>query len=269
MTAPSSFHVRHDLQPQFTYELLALLYSLPMGQSEESLRQQAEEQGFSLRLRKDYSKIISSLDDLDLVERSNKTLLLTPIGRTIAEIGIYQRTLLPELIHFLYMTAYETNPLLRWSWSYREVCNWLWMSAPCPLKGDKLVNIVSQLASSAFEEESISFSTQSVMGITNWLSALRPPCLDADKVFSRRITCPIELFVLALHHVYEQQRQGALSLLITPNLRQDVCRICLITPEAFSELLEQTEAVFDCVEVRHERGERLAIAGFNWESLKE
>lgn len=269
MTTPNSFHVRHDLQPQFTYELLALLYSLPMGQSEESLRQQAESQGFSLRLRKDYSKIISSLDDLDLVERTNKAILLTPTGRIVAELGIYQRSLLPELIHFLYMTAYDTNTLLRWSWSYRQVCHSLWMSAPCPLKSDKLVNIVSQLASSEFEEESISFSTQSVMGITNWLSALRPSCLDAQKVFSRRLTCPIELFALALHHIYDQRRQGAVSILITPDLRESVCRICLITPEVFSELLEQAEAVFDGINIRRERGERLAITGFSWESLKE
>jgi hypothetical protein len=74
---------------------------------------------------------------------------------------------------------------------------------------------------------------------------------------------------LALNHLYEQHRGDGLSVLLTPEIRQEVCQICLIVPEAFQEMLEQAETSFESVQVRRERGERLIMTGFNWNFLKE
>lgn len=270
MSKPTGFHVRHDLQPNFAYELLILLQSIPEGQTEEDLQIAAQVQGYTLRQRTSYGKLINSLEELGVIEKAQKVLKLTDQGRVISEVSLFQRQLLGELIHFLYYTLFTSDKNLRFSWSYRTVCDHLWMTAPCTVNRDRLVNIVVQNAADQFGETRISFSTQSVMGILYWVGSLYPACLDdRGRMFSRRLYCPVETFLLALHHVYQQFSEDSMSVLLTPEMRQEVCQICLIVPEAFQEMLEQTEASFKCIKVRRERGERLAISGFSWELLKE
>jgi hypothetical protein len=270
MSKPTGFHVRHDLQPSFTYELLMLLRAGKTEQTEEELQNAAHAQGFMLRQRNSYGKLLKSLEELNIVEKKRKSVALTEIGHTISEAVLFQRPLLGELIHVLYYTVFDSDSSLRFSWSYRTVCQHLWMTAPCTINRDRLVNIVTQNAVDQFHETSISFSTQSVMGILYWIESLYPNCLDKGKTtFSRRLYCPVETFVLALNHLYEQHRGDGLSVLLTPEIRQEVCQICLIVPEAFQEMLEQAETSFDSVQVRRERGERLIMTGFNWNFLKE
>lgn len=270
MNKQTGYHVRHDLQPSFAYELLMLLHGEEQGQTEEYLQQAAHTQGFTLRQRNSYSKLIKSLEELRVIERHHGALALTPIGSVISETVLFQKSLLGELIHFLYYTLFDSDNALRFSWSYRTVCNHLWTTAPCIINRDHLVNIVTQKAVDLFDEKSISFSTQSVMGILYWVDSLYPTCVsDAGKIFSRRLYCPIETFALALHHIYEKYRGEELSVLLTPELKQEICQICLIVPEAFHEMLEEAETSFDCLQVRRERGERLIMAGFSWSLLKE
>jgi len=270
MTKPTGFHVRHDFQPGFANELLLLLHGKREWQTEDMLRASAYEQGFELCQRKSYDKLLKSLSELGLIEKNEKKVVLTEKGQIISEVALFQPPLLPEIIHILYYTLFDTDDHSRFSWSYQTVCQHLWNTSPSPINRDHLVNIVVQRAISCFGENSISFSTQSVMGILYWVESLNPACLDkVGKVFSRRMYCPVEIFALAMHHVYEQHRGEGLSLLLTPEIRQKVCVICLIAPEAFQDMLDQTEASFDCVQVRRERGERLIMAGFNWDFLKE
>jgi hypothetical protein len=264
------FHVRHDLQPTFAYELLMLLHGKETEQTEEDLRRAAHTQGFNLRQRKSYNKILKSLEELSLVEKRRKAVTLTQTGEIISEAILFQRPLLGEVIHFLYYTLFDTDSSLRFSWSYRTICQHLWMTAPCTINRDRFVNIVTQNAIDHFNETSISFSTQSVMGILYWVDSLYPNCLDeSGKVFSRRLYCPVETFALALHHVYQRHRGDGLSVLLTPEIKQEICQICLIVPEAFQEMLEQAENCFEDVQIRRERGERLIMSGFTWNFLKE
>lgn len=270
MNKPTGFHVRHDFQPNFVYELLMILQAVPDGQTEEDLQLAAQVQGYTLRQRTGYGKLINSLVELGIIEKAYKLFRLTDKGRIISEVSLFQRQLLPEIIHFLYYTSFASDESLRFSWSYRNVCNHLWMTAPCTVNRDRLVNIVIQNAADQFGETSISFSTQSVMGILHWVGSLYPACLDAPgRMFSRRLSCPLETFLLAVHHVYQRFGDDGTSVLLTPEMRQEVCQICLMVPEAFQEMLEQAETSFDCIKVRRERGERLAINGFSWELLKE
>lgn len=270
MAKVSGFHVRHDLQPVFTCELLMLLNASHDGQTEEMLQASAQSQGYMLRQRKDYGKLFNSLEELGVIAKQQKTVTLTPKGRIIAEVSLFQRQLLPEFIHFLYYTLFEANKNARFSWSYRTVCNHIWMTAPATLNRDRLVNIVVQNATSEFDETSISFSTQSVMGILYWIESLHPACMDASgRLFNRRLYCPIEIFTLALQHVFQRYRAEGMSVLLTPEIRQEVCQICLIVPEAFQEMLEQAETSFDHIQIRRERGERLVVTNLDWNFLKE
>lgn len=270
MTKVSGFHVRHDLQPVLTYELLTLLNASDSGQTEEMLQASAQLQGYTLRQRKDYGKLFKSLEELGVITKQQKNVTLTYEGRIIAELSLFQRQLLPELIHFLYYILFDTDKSARFSWSYRTVCDHLWTTAPAALNRDRLVNIVVQNATTEFGETSISFSTQSVMGILYWIEGLHPQCVDSTgQRFIRRLYCPVEIFTLALHHIFKQHKREGMSVLLTPEIRQEVCQICLIVPEAFQEMLEQAETSFDHIQVRRERGERLVITSLGWDFLKE
>lgn len=268
---PTGFHVRHDLRPDFTFELMMMLHALPPGQSEAALKNEADRQGYALRQRKDYSKLVRSLYELEVITGEADTLALTDIGSNIARAAYFQPALLPELIHFLYYIGYEANNNKRFSWSYRKVCDWLWDSAPCEINRDRLVNIVTQAAQDTFDISGISFSTQSVSGILHWVTNLYPRCIDADNIFMRRAYCPVESFMLALHHVYQHQSHQAEtpSVRLTPTVKETVCRICLIAPESFMEMLNQAEGSFAGIQVWRRGGERIVITDFSWHLIAE
>ena len=183
---------------------------------------------------------------------------------------LYQRDLLAELIHIVYYTSYTYQPYKRFSWSYQTLCDWLWNSAPCEIHRDRLVNTVSQAAVDQFGEQGISFSTQSISGILHWVGALNPPCIvEANSLFTRRSHCPVESFMVALHYTYELQKGDTLSIPLDESVKERVCRICLITPQSFSEMLELAERTFSCLQVWRRRGDRLVITDFSWDVLEE
>src|SRR5207244_1802871 len=114
--------------------------------------------------------------------------------------------------------------------------------APCVVNRDKLVNLVTAQALETFQVNGISFSANSVYGVLNWLSALKPACIaiqDNQQKFLRRAYCSVELFMLALHHIVSGCIDtDAPFVSITPEFRQKVCQICLLVPEAFSEMMD-------------------------------
>ncbi|MCE7948035.1 MAG: hypothetical protein DYG88_11460 [Chloroflexi bacterium CFX4] len=272
MNKASSFHVRHDLLPSHTVEIITLLRAVNRSEPLEKIQQVAQQHGYTIRNRKDWSKPLKSLEELGILSENKKHIGLTDIGRHIAALTVFQPDLLPDFVHFLYYTVYDDDKNKRFSWSYRLICDALWNSAPCVVNRDKLVNLVTAQALETFQVNGISFSTNSVYGILNWLSALRPACIavqENKQRFVRRAYCSVEMFMLSLHYVLRRyQDKDNWFTSITPKLRQEVCRVCLIVPETFSEMLEQAEANFDCLQVRHERGDRIAIKDFSWSTLE-
>lgn len=270
---PTGFHVRHDLAPIPTYELLTLLNASSKGQTQQDLQYLADLNGYKLRQRKDYYKLLLSLVELELISDSGHIYKLTPIGRVIAQIVIYQQDLLPDFIHFLYYTCFDLDPKKRFSWSYRQVCDFLWHSAPIAINRDRLVNLVTRDATQVFNLSGVSFSKSSIAGILNWLLELSPPCIaqqDKGQIFTRREYCSIEIFALALNHIFLLHKQNEpVSIPLTPEMRDVVSRICLITPDAFSDMLSKVEATFSNIHIRRERGERFYVKNFSWSTLEE
>lgn len=272
MSKPTGFHVRHDFQPDLARELLLLLRAASTEIDEGWLHSAAEERGYRLRQRKEYSKLLSSLADLDLLLRDKENLRLTRAGQVLADVVRLQPETLAEYIHFLYYTAYSADQTKRFSWSYRLVCETLWENAPAQINRDRLVGMVSQLAAETFETDTVSFSVSSVGGILSWLEQLTPAVFterEDVRYFTRRPYCPIETFFLAINHWYDQLRnRETVYVPLTDDFRLAVCRLCLLMPEAFDEMLVQTEAAFSVLQVRRERGERLAITQFDWTMLQ-
>ena len=269
---PTGFHVRHDLRPNLARELLQILQAQPRGCSDNEIRQIAAAHGYDLRQRKSYAKLLRSLKDLEVIEQESEAYRLNRHGQVIADISTYYPYLFPEFIHFLYYTSWDNNEKKRFSWSYRTVSLALWQSAPGVVDRDSLVNLVIQQAQDRFAVDSISFSISSTVGILNWLGELQPTCLHQDgKVtyFELRPYCSVELFTLALHHVWNKYRNGDLYVSISETLRQQICQICVLAIEAFTGMLDQAEESFPALHVRRERGERFSLAGFSWETLTE
>jgi hypothetical protein len=272
MLKPTSFHVRHDLLPSLTYELLILFLSQPIGRTEQELVQSANTQGFRLRGRKDYRKLLKSLVELEVLNEDNDKFSLSQKGQIASRLILYQRDLLADFIHFLYYSSFDLDTNKRFSWSYRKVCAALWLAAPSSINRDRLVNQIAREAETVFGENGISFSTSSVSGIINWLGEMVPPCIGtqgAERYFERREYCSVELFALALNHEY-RKRNGLQHSHITidSSFRDEICQLCLINPDRFSEMLALVENSFTCIDVRRERGDRISMAKFDWNMLE-
>ncbi len=272
MSNTSGFHVRHDLLPSHTHEIITLLRAIDGNATLEAVQQIAERHGYTIRNRKDWSKPLRSLVELGLIDEHKKNLGLTEIGNSVANLTAFQPDLLPDFVHFLYYTCYDYDPEKRFSWSYRLICDSLWNSAPCVVNRDRLVNLVTAQALDTFHVNGISFSTNSVYGVLNWLKGIEPACIvvqEDEQKFLRRSYCSVELFMLSLHHVLRTYEDSDSSFVpVTMELRQKVCQMCLLTPEAFPEMLDQAGANFDCLQIRHEREDRIAIRDFSWSVLE-
>jgi hypothetical protein len=272
MSEPASFHVRHDLQPELTRELLLLLSKLPEGQTQAQLRTAAQARGYKLSERKDYNKLLRSLAELKLLTSAHEPLTLSNTGRIAATVADFYPHLLPDFVHFLYYALWDTAPSMYFSWSYRTVCDILWQTAPGTVNRSYLVSLVLQEAEQRFCVQGISFSASSVAGILNWLAALNPLCLttqDRQQIFNRRSYCSVELFALTLNHIYQINRGGDSFIPLSPSLRQNICRLCLISLEAFDEMLDQAETHFSKLQIRRERGERFSMLDFSWADIAE
>lgn len=272
MNKPTGFHVRHDLAPTHTHELLILLHATTSPQTAQDLQQAATQRGYKLRARKDYSKLLKSLTELRVLREEKGGVMLTDIGRIIVRMTMLQPDLLSEFIHFLYSVEHENNAGQRFSWSYRRVCNWLWETAPCPVNRDRLVNLVTASAAETFGLTGISFSISSIAGILNWVSTLSPQCIVTNRdgeYFRRRSECPIEVFILALDHVFRQYNSTDPQFVpLGAEFRQRVCEICLLASDAFDEMLNQAVTSFPCIQLRRERGDRIKIHEFSWFMLE-
>ena len=261
------YHVRHDLQPKLTEELLLLLWDKEPCRIDK-LQSAAKERGYRLANRTP-EQLIASLGSLNCLERNDRgELQLTTLGKLIASTAKYQPNLFPELINFTYYTLYdETTQLNRFSWAYRIVCDHLWAMESYEIESHRLITLVEELAQKTFndyEEFGVSFSSNSVTGIVNWLEALDPPCVtrtaSGNRFFARRPCCPVELVLLALEYVH--RRVGAnlsTQLQLTPEARKLVTQICLIEEEALTDLLELTAEAFGLNFRQTERGEWISL----------
>ena len=97
------YHVRHDLQPKLTEELLILLADKApchLG----LIQQAAAERGYRLANRSP-EQLLASLGNLQIIARREQgEISLTDLGKFIARTAKYNPNLLPDIIHFTYYT---------------------------------------------------------------------------------------------------------------------------------------------------------------------
>lgn len=262
------YHVRHDLKPQLTEELLLLLWDKSPC-CIDVIQKAAAERGYRLANRSP-DQLIASLGNLGIIEhREHGELHLSELGKLISRAAKYNSNLVPELIHFTYYTMYnEHTQLYRFSWAYRLVCEYLWDLRSHTIESHRLVTLVQEQAQLTFqdsEEHGISFSQNSVSGIINWLEALDPPCVTQvsdTRVFSRRAFCPSELMLLALEYAQRQLANPLVAQLqLSTETRKLLARLCLVEEESLDEILQTTADAFGLVLRQTERGDWISLLG--------
>jgi len=251
------FHVLHNARPEYELDILTLLqddreytYEYILGEG-KSLGLSL---GFQVQTERMLRDILQPLRDLSLMER--RQIKLTELGQILAGIAYNNPDLCAEIFHYLYYSTWHTKQQAQkcFSWSYRTLCNYLWGQGSIALDKKALSSYVSVEASQYFRVDSVSFSTNSVNGVTIWLEALSPAVIcygdaQSKEMFTRRTFCPPELLVLGIDFVYQTQEvdYGA-NLLLSEERRDAICQVCLLEPAGFDRVLEYAEAQFDYLE---------------------
>lgn len=232
-----TFHVPQEAEPG---TLISLLEAIDAEQAEfdtvASLLDFAQQHGLISRpeihifasdcglLQKD------QVNGIELSELASRMLQLKPETR-------------PDIVHYLIYSGWQSeNPFNKTVlWSYRQVVDLLWQQPGANIS--KIANVIAEEIRNHIQEtfeSDPSFSPKSIRGVRKWLEALTPPVIEND-VFSRRHFCPPELAVLALGWVGQTMGgQVGVDLLLTPERREAMCRICLLEVAALDRVLDWT-----------------------------
>ena len=242
------FHFR-NANPEDMQAILYTIGNTPELPNKDAILKQAEYLGFVIRDRKRL-EALTTARDLELVERSRN--VLTKRGDVILSLLKNKTALFPDIFHSLLYTTWNVEDNLNncFSWTYRTLCNLLWNSISMKINAQQLASQIADKARQEFQKlriEEISISSKSANSALEWLRILDPPCIsDDNSTFNRRTFCNPELLLLAIDFVYRENKVPYNSNLpLNDEVRDDICRACLLAPESFDETLSWTSAQFD------------------------
>jgi len=243
-----AIHVLPDSNPTNVLQMVMLLSSMPdetFGTA-KALIEYLREAGQNAN-----DWVQSTASSMGILLKTEDGIRLSSDGLALASMRDDARG---DILHFLMYTGWTPNAPTEFlqSWAYRLVCDQYWEQGTVALTSNYLhaqigevINIAEeyfpQIGVSDFDE--VSFSRKSLRGVHNWLEAVSPPVIIDDgqgtPTFSRRSFCPPELVVLAIAHVLEQEENAlGIDVLLTPEKRESISRICLLDPNAFDRVLD-------------------------------
>jgi hypothetical protein len=249
-----TFHVAVSATPTKIPHLLNVLQNADMTIFEGSvLDQMASEQSSDMN-RFDEARILAE-QQLGLIETTKEGMHITQR----AEVLLTKRiTVQYDLLHYLFYTTWRLEEPTKHarSWFYRTACDDLWNKQSIQLDLDARNALTEQLTRQALEDfqnvpgfsgEKISVGRQTLAGTLEWLRHLKPSVIEGEKVeeFHRRQACSAELFLLALSR--SAQLSGSevgMDLLLSPQRREEICRLCLLEPLQFDRMLDWMLPIF-------------------------
>jgi hypothetical protein len=165
-----------------------------------------------------------------------------------------------DLLHALFYTAWKPEKPAEFgrSWFYRSFCNTLWSEQDVKLDRATRLTLTEQLLHEAqmsfqnipnFSSEKLSVGIKSMDGAQAWLSHLKPAVLKqvVKRVleFKPRQACSTELLLFALSHSHmANSSEIGVDLLLSPQRRNEICRLCLLDPLQFDRMLDWTLPLF-------------------------
>jgi hypothetical protein len=224
-----SLHVRHDVTPERAYSVLQALAN------QETFDHITE-----------YKRQLTRLRQLGLIEEET----VSALGACILSFCQTKPDLWGDLIHFLHYTLWDIDPAQSYgfSWTYQKFTDAAWDLNNFDVTPEFKDAIASTLINAAdvdpaidltaFKKGTVSLSRESMDGAIVWLKSLVPPTVENDR-FSRRGFCPTELLILAAGHVAQQTGADlGVDMLLTPERRDAICRVCLLEPAALERTLD-------------------------------
>ena len=249
-----TFHIAVAATPTKIPHLLNVLRNADGPIFEGSVLDQVALEQSSDTNRFDEARVLAE-QQLGLIEATKEGLRIT----RRAEVILTKRSSVQyDLLHYLFYTAWEPEEPARnaRSWVYRAVCDNLWSRQNTRLDLDMRNALTEQLTSQALEDfqsipgfsaEKISMGRQTMAGALEWLRYLRPAVIDEEKAeeFHRRQACSAELFLLALSRSYYlSSSEIGIDLLLSPQRRNEICRLCLLEPLQFDRMLDWVLPIF-------------------------
>lgn len=194
---------------------------------------------------------------LGLIKATKAGIVLTPRAHLILQ---KREAIQYDLLHYLFSTAWSsTNPALYTrSWFYRALCERLWAMQEVIVDLETRRTLTQEIDGQlrldfqgvpAFSD-AISLGIQTMDGSLEWLRRLSPVVMEEASGrrnwrFHRRAVCAPELFLLALSRSY--QLSGAelgMDALISPQRREETCRLCLLDLLQFDRMLDLTMPMY-------------------------
>lgn len=178
------FHTKHDFNPKLAWAAFQLLAEInPDSISATNLHNVAKVVGSPLTQRSNLSKLLGSMQDVGLIEKTQNGVVLSKGGRALAkgpggyEIGFR------AAVHCLYAWKWiwEQNPQVASpSWSYRQVLRQILSSGSSGIDPDEIVLQLVFTAEEQFKAMKVSFSRSSVSGVTMWLESQALPLIKKE-----------------------------------------------------------------------------------------
>lgn len=184
------FHTKHDFNPKLAWAAFQLLGEIDSsGISTTNLHNVAKVVGSPLTQRSNLSKLLSSMQDVGLIEKTQDGVVLSKSGRALAKgLGSYEVGF-RAAVHCLYAWKWiwEQNPRVASpSWSYRQVLRQILDSGSAGIDPDEIVLQLVFAAEEQFKAVKVSFSRSSVSGVTMWLESQALPLVQKE---GHRIRC--------------------------------------------------------------------------------
>jgi len=226
-----SFHVRHEVLPERTYEVLSCI---AYGNDYKGITQ--------------YDRQLARLNMLGWIGKDRTH--LTPLGQTVLAIIERFPLLSGEIGHFLHYSQWgsstpeESTPFFL----YRVFCNYLYDQQSTVVLNIRetlertcldLADVIQNSGHFPSEKlQGLSLSPDSLGGIIHWLKALNPPVITEDH-FERRGYCPPETLLLAIGYALRDDPDALdVDILLSAELQEDICRACLLDPDYFEQTLD-------------------------------
>ena len=167
------FHTKHDFKPELGWAAFQLLSEVPSdGICASSLHTISKAIGSPLAQRSSLTKLLASMQEVGLIEKTQEGVALSTAGKTLAKsLGCYEigfRT----AVHCLYSWKWiwdRNDEVASPSWSYREVLRQILNSGSAGIDSDEIVLRLVSVAEEKFDVMKVSFSRGSVSGVTMWL----------------------------------------------------------------------------------------------------
>lgn len=236
-----TFHIPPEGKPDSVLPLIRLMADQNMTfDSVKELLHFTDEQGLGSR-----TEIQIFAAECGLLDKSQSKVQLSDVGRNVARLNTNTQ---PDIVHYLLYTGWQEEQLSKNTvlWSYKEISDVLWERSSVNVLefSTRLVEEIHNRIRRTFievpdyERGTASFSQRSVRGARRWLEALTPPVVENNK-FSRRHFCIPELMLLALGWIARMTNgETGTDLLLTPERREALCRLCLLEPNALDRSLD-------------------------------